>query len=74
MTSRVMLSDAGSNAFGRSEHCFRALRALLSGSQSYAFGRSELCFRLQGACLWTIQSNAPDGTEQWSDEYKGMAD
>ena len=69
-----MLSDSQRNAFGRSEHCFQTLRALLSGSQSYVFGRSELYFRLQGACLWTIQSNAPDDMEQWSDESKGMAD
>ena len=65
-TLGVMLLDRQSIAFRPSEHCFRTVRALLSDSQSIAFRPSEQCFRLHGVCLWTIRSNAPDGTEHAS--------
>ena len=60
-----MLSDAGSYAFGLSEHCFQNVRALLLDSGSNAFDYTE------HASIY-IQSTAPDDTEQCSDEYKDM--
>ena len=59
MTSRVMLSDAGSNAFGRSEHCFQTLRALLSGSQSYALDYKEHASGPYRAMLPMVRSSGP---------------
>ena len=59
MTSRVMLSDAGSNAFGRSEHCFRALRAMLLDVQSYALDYKEHAFGPYRAMLPMVRSSGP---------------
>ena len=54
-----MLSDAGSNAFGRSEHCFRALRAMLLDVQSYALDYKEHAFGPYRAMLPMVRSSGP---------------
>ena len=63
----VMLSDAGSYAFGRWELCFRTLRALLSDSQSNAFRLSKHCFQNARALLLERRSNAFDYKEHVSE-------
>ena len=62
----VMLSDAGSYAFGLSEHCFQTLKALLSDSLSIAFRLSKHCFQNARALLLERRSNAFDCTEHVS--------
>jgi len=59
VTSRVMLSDAGSNAFRPSEHCFRALRAMLLDVQSYALDYKEHAFGPYRAMLPMVRSSGP---------------
>ena len=72
MTSRVMLSDAGSYAFRPSEHCFRALRALLLDVQSYALDYKEHASGPYRAMLPMIWSCALMSTKVWRIE-KGDA-